>query len=168
MDFFEELGKTVVKFGEATAQKTKEVAEYAKINAQILENQNKLDKAYIAVGKKYMMLHPANEDAEMNAVVKNAQALEAQLKNLRKQLQDLKGTAKCKVCGTECTLDAVFCGRCGAKMMNGQAEPMEEETEIVEACEIVEEADLVDLANMEEVESVEDLIDAEDLENLAE
>ena len=53
MAFFEDLGKKLTKVGEAAAEKTKEVAEFTKANAKILEIQNKLDKAYVEVGKKY-------------------------------------------------------------------------------------------------------------------
>ena len=61
MAFFEDLGKKLTKVGEVTAQKTKEVAEFTKANAKILDVQNKLDKAYAEVGRKYVELHPANE-----------------------------------------------------------------------------------------------------------
>lgn len=116
MAFFEDLGRTLTKVGEVTAQKTKEVAEFTKINAKILELQNKLDKAYAEVGKKYMLAHPANEEEELQGVVEAAYRLEDELMELRNQLQDLKGTMKCEVCGTKCSTDAIFCSNCGAEL----------------------------------------------------
>ena len=89
MTFFEDLGKTLTKVGEVAAEKTKGVAEFTKINAKILEIQNKLDKAYMEAGKKYLELHPANDEEEMKDVVNAVYELEDQLKNLRKQLQEL-------------------------------------------------------------------------------
>lgn len=97
MAFFEDLGKTLVKVGGVAAEKTKEVAEFTKVNAKILDVQNKLDKAYIQVAKKYLELHPENEEEEMKAVVEAVYGLNDQLKELRKQLQDVKGTLKGEV-----------------------------------------------------------------------
>ena len=116
MAFFEDLGKKLTKVGEAAAEKTKEVAEFTKVNAKILDIQNKLDKAYIQIGRKYLELHPANEEDDMKDVVNAAYELEDQLKELRKQLQDLKGVIKCPVCGCECDGKAVFCSKCGAEL----------------------------------------------------
>ena len=116
MAFFEDLGKKLTKVGEVAAEKTKGVAEYTKLNAKILDIQNKLDKAYVEVGKKYLELHPANEEEDMKAVVEAVYVLEDQLKDLRKQLQELKGTAKCATCGSECAADDVFCRKCGSEL----------------------------------------------------
>lgn len=94
MSFFEEFGKKVLNVGETAAEKTKEVAGFAKMNVKILDVQNKLDKAYIEVGKKYLSLHPENEEEEMAGTVNAVYELEEQLKELREQLQELKEAMK--------------------------------------------------------------------------
>ena len=133
MAFFEDLGKKLTKVGEAAAEKTKEVAEFTKVNAKILDTQNKLDKAYIEVGKRYVELHPANEEDEMKSAVEAVYGLEDQLKELRKQLQDLKGTLKCEICGAECPAEAVFCSKCGVELKKEEiiidADDIEEDVE---------------------------------------
>lgn len=140
MAFFEDLGKKLTKVGEAAAEKTKEVAEITKLNAKILDIQNKLDKAYMELGKKYLELHPANDDDDMKSVVDAVYALEDQLKEVRKQLQSLKGVAKCETCGCECDAEAVFCSKCGAELKKEEviidAEAVEEV--VVEATDIEE------------------------------
>lgn len=145
MTFFEELGKTLTKVGEATVQKTKEVADFTKANAKILEIQNKLDKAYVEVGKRYLELHPANDEDDMKAVVNKVYDLEEQLKKLRKQLQDLKGTVKCETCGSECDGEDVFCRKCGSELQKEEiiidAEDIADDAEKTEDVVIVEEAD---------------------------
>ena len=120
MDFFMDLGKKMTKVKDATMQKTKGVAEYAKINAKILDIQNKLDKAYIEVGKKYLEIHPTSDEEEMRVVVEIANIFEEQIKELRKQLHELKGTVKCEACGFECEAEATFCSNCGAEMKKGK------------------------------------------------
>ena len=132
MAFFEDLGKKLSKVGEVAAEKTKEVAEFTKTNAKILDVQNKLDKAYIEVGKKYLELNPANDDEDMKSVVDVVYALEDQLRGLRKQLQDLKGTVNCDVCGASCATEATFCSKCGAEL---------KKEEVIIDAEDVEEAD---------------------------
>lgn len=151
MAFFEELGKTLTKVGEATVQKTKEVADFTKANAKILEIQNKLDKAYTEVGKKYLELHPANDEEDMKAVVDAVYLLEDQLKELKKQLQELKGTVKCENCGTESDAEAVFCSKCGKELK--KEEVIIDAEEVVES-DIVEDAEAVAEATEVE-ESVE-------------
>ena len=145
MAFFEELGKTLTKVGEATVQKTKEVADFTKANAKILEIQNKLDKAYVEVGKKYLELHPANDEEDMKAVVEAVYTLEDQLKELKKQLQELKGTVKCDTCGSECDEQDAFCRKCGSELKKEEviidAEAVEEEAAeevVLEATDIEE------------------------------
>ena len=142
MAFFEDLGKKLTKVGEAAAEKTKEVAEFTKLNAKILDVQNKLDKAYIEVGKKYLELNPANDVEDMKDVVDAVYALEDQLKVLRKQLQDLKGNVKCDVCGTGCATDAAFCSKCGAELKREEviidAEDVETDFDFAEE-DVVEE-----------------------------
>lgn len=147
MAFFEDLGKKLTKVGEAAAEKTKGVAEFTKLNAKILDIQTKLDKAYAEVGKKYLELHPANDDEEMAVVVGVVFDMEEQLKDLRKQLQDLKGAVKCEACGTECDADDGFCRKCGAEL--------KKEEIIIEAEEVTE-------ADFEEVveEVAEDAVEA--------
>lgn len=131
MAFFEDLGKKLTKVGEAAAEKTKEVAEFTKLNAKMLDVQNKLDKAYIQMAKRYLELHPANEEEEMKTVVEAVYAMEDQLNDLRGQLQNLKGTAKCHVCGFQCPAEAAFCSKCGTEL--------KKEEFIFEAEEVFEE-----------------------------
>lgn len=160
MAFFEDLGKKLTKVGEAAAEKTKEVAEFTKANAKILDIQNKLDKAYGEVGKKYLELHPANDEEDMKAVVDAVYALEDQLKELRRQLQDLKGTVQCDICGFECDAEAAFCSKCGAEL---------KKTEVIIDVEVVEEADAEEIIEEAVEEVVEEVVvDAEDIEETVE
>lgn len=173
MAFFEEIGKTLTKVGEATAQKTKEVAEITKANAKKLDIQNKLDKAYAEVGKKYVALHPVNDEEGMKKVVDAVYALEDQLKELEKQLHDLKGTVKCENCGTQCDAEASYCSSCGAELHKAEIiidaeevkpEETAPEAEAEEAAEAVEE----EAAEPETAEEAEPEVAAEDIEESVE
>ena len=118
-------------FAKTAYDKTGEAVEYTKLNAKMLDVQNKLDKAYIQMAKRYLELHPANEEEEMKTVVEAVYAMEDQLNDLRGQLQNLKGTAKCHVCGFQCPAEAAFCSKCGTEL--------KKEEFIFEAEEVFEE-----------------------------
>lgn len=133
MAFFDELGKKLTQVGEAAAEKTKDVAEFTKIKAKSLDVSGKLDKAYIALAKRYLELHPAGDEEAMKLVVDAVYALEDQLKELEKQLQSLKGVVKCTECGAECPADAAFCSVCGAEIKKGEVIIDSEAKEVDEA-----------------------------------
>lgn len=133
MAFFDELGKKLTQVGEAAAEKTKDVAEFTKIKAKSLDVSGKLDKAYIALAKRYLELHPAGDEEAMKLVVDAVYALEDQLKELEKQLQSLKGVVKCTECGAECPADTAFCSVCGAEIKKGEVIIDSEAKEVDEA-----------------------------------
>lgn len=133
MAFFDELGKKLTQVGEAAAEKTKDVAEFTKIKAKSLDVSGKLDKAYIALAKRYLEIHPAGDEEAMKLVVDAVYALEDQLKELEKQLQSLKGVVKCTECGAECPADAAFCSVCGAEIKKGEVIIDSEAKEVDEA-----------------------------------
>ena len=161
MEFFEEIGRNIVKLGEVTVQKTKEVAEFTKANAKILELQNKLEKAYAAVGKKYVEEHPANEEEALHALVEKVYALEDRIKELRKQLQNLKGTAVCQECGATCSSEAVFCSKCGAELNKESVVVDADATDAEDCFEEMWEMDFKEVEPTEEVKEVEETEEAE-------
>lgn len=116
MAFFNDLGKTLTQAGQAAVHKTKEVADLTKANAKILDVQNKLDKAYAEVGRKYVELHPVTDEAGLKEAVDAAYELEDRLHLLQKELNELKGTVTCPKCGTVCDAEATFCAKCGAEL----------------------------------------------------
>jgi hypothetical protein len=96
------------------------------------------------VGKKYLELHPANDDEEMALVVGVVFDMEEQLKDLRKQLQELKGTVKCEVCGAECEAEDGFCRKCGAELKKEEIIIDVEEVTEEDFEEVVEESETVE------------------------
>ena len=89
----------------------------------------------------------------MKAVVDTFYALENQLKELKQQLQDLKGTMKCSVCGYECDAEACYCSKCGTEL---------KKEEVIIDAEVVEEADAAE----EPAEEV--VVEAADIEETVE
>ncbi len=116
MAFFDDLGRTLSQVGQVTAQKTKEVADIAVINAKILEVQGRLGKAYEELGRRYAEIHGTDAEEALAAAVYGTQKLESQIEEYQRQLSDIRGMAKCALCGAENENSSVYCSSCGAAM----------------------------------------------------
>lgn len=116
MAFFNDIGKTLTQAGQAAVHKTKEVADITKANTKVLDAQNKLDKAYAEAGRKYAQLHAGNPEDGMKEAMAVVHEMEERLRELQKELYDLKGMAECPECGTMCEGKSAFCPKCGATL----------------------------------------------------
>ena len=130
MSFFDDLGKKLSQAGQTAVQKTKEMADIAKLNSAISDEEKRIDDNYLQIGKLYVSLHDAEHEAE------------GKIKGYRQQIKDIKGIVKCEKCGAEVSKDAAFCSACGAPMPKEEpvVEPQPiEETPVAEAQEIASE-----------------------------
>ena len=62
MSFFNNLGQKISDVSQTTIKKTKDLADTAKLNLNISEEERKIDTAYEQIGKWYVEKH--REDAE--------------------------------------------------------------------------------------------------------
>lgn len=62
MGFFDKLTEKITVAGQAAVDKTKEVANIAKLKTEIFEEEQKIEKVYKEIGKLYVELH--REDCE--------------------------------------------------------------------------------------------------------
>ncbi len=89
MDFINELGDKLVSAGKFAGEKAKEVADVAKLNAQLVQEEHKFRKACYELGKFYY----ENGDSEavgmepyMAAVREKSAAIDA----LKEQIEAMK------------------------------------------------------------------------------
>lgn len=117
MAFFDEIGKKLSHTGQMAVQKTKEMADVAKLNSSISDEEKKINNAYYQIGQLYVDLH--SEDFEPNFEVLITQLKESQnnVENLKKQIQDIKGVKRCTTCGAEIPNNATFCSSCGTAVI---------------------------------------------------
>lgn len=142
MSFFDDLEKKINKAGKTAVQKTKEMANVAKLNSTISDEEKRIDDNYLQIGKLYVSLHDAEHEADFDAFIAAIHESEGKIKEFKQQIKDIKGIVKCEKCGAEVSKDAAFCSACGAPMPKEEpvAAPQPiEETPVAEAQEIASE-----------------------------
>lgn len=122
MAFFDDLGKKLSNASQSAVQKTKDMAEVAKLNGQISDEEKKINGYYSQIGKLYMQLHRDDFGAEFAELVNAIKQAEAKIAGCQKQIQDVKGIIRCAKCGAEVPNNASFCNSCGAAVAK-QAQP---------------------------------------------
>lgn len=116
MPFFDDLSKKISKAGQTALQKTKDMADIAKLNSVISDEENNIEKIYTQIGKMYVQAHPNDSDVEYSALIAEIHSKEEKISELRRQMQDIKGVVRCQQCGSEVPMGASFCNSCGAKI----------------------------------------------------
>lgn len=136
MSFFDDLGKKISQAGQTAVQKTKEMADVAKLNSAVSDEEKRIEDSYKEIGKLYVSLHTADHEADFDAYFSAIQEAENKIKEYRQQLKEIKGVVKCEKCGAEVAKDAAFCSSCGAPMPK---ETPAEEAPVAEAVEVASE-----------------------------
>lgn len=128
MSFLNNLGQKISDVGQTTIQKTKDLADTAKLNLNISEEERKIETAYEQIGKWYAEKHREDADAEVKNWMDAIAASEARIKECRENIHQLKGMVICPSCGASVDADAAFCSACGQKMPEKpKPEPVKEE-----------------------------------------
>lgn len=145
MAFFDDFGKKISQAGQTTLQKTREMADIAKLNMQISDEEKKINNTYLEIGKLYMQLHAADSEEAFQGMVQSITDSENKIKEYQTQIQDIKGVERCPKCGAEVVKDSAFCSACGNAMPKKQEEVPAAEEAVTEAkcskCGAVLEAD---------------------------
>ena len=121
MGLFDEIGKKIAKSGQETVKKAKEIADTAKFNSQISEEQRALKEFYAQIGEKY---YAAFKDSPHDDFAQPCERITAGLRRiaeLQAEIQKIKNTKICPKCGAACPANVLFCGSCGESL--AQAEP---------------------------------------------
>lgn len=124
MDFLNKLAETITDTSKVVAQKAKDVAEVSKIHNQISVEENRINAAYLSIGKRF---YEENAGEVMEAYINDFSVInesKAKIEQLKEQLIQIKGVYKCPTCSAEVPSTAAFCSVCGAKLI--VPEPKEE------------------------------------------
>jgi len=117
MDFFNKLGNKITSGANVVANKTKDFAETTKIGIQISQDEGKVKDLYAELGKIYYKKFAANPGEEFLAAFNEIAAIQLRINEAKAQLQQIKGSKICEVCGAEIPANVAFCGSCGAKVV---------------------------------------------------
>lgn len=113
MAFFNDLGKKLSQAGQATVQKTKELADVAKLNSMISDEEKRINNAYTEIGKLYVELHESDNEEAFTALIESIRQANEKIADLKNQAAEIKGIVKCDKCGAEVAKGSAFCGACG-------------------------------------------------------
>ncbi|MBQ8822211.1 MAG: zinc-ribbon domain-containing protein [Lachnospiraceae bacterium] len=147
MDFFSKLGDKISNTSKDVAKKAKEVAEIANLNSQVTTKESTIKSTYVEIGK--YVYENLKEDAPAEIAEKFAaiDGLMAEIAEMKKTIQELKGVQVCPSCGKDVETGAAFCPGCGNKM----PEPVVEEVAAEEApVEVAQEAPVEEAPAAEE------------------
>lgn len=124
MAFFDDLNKMVSN----ASKKTRDIADSAKINSAISEEEKKINAVYQQIGKLYASLHMNDYEQDFSGMMAQVAECESKLAGYRLQLQQIKGVRHCEKCGSNVALNSSFCPECGNAM------PKAENGEELEKC----------------------------------
>lgn len=131
MAFFDELSKKISQAGQTAVQKGKELADIAKLNSAVSDEEKRIDDNYREIGKLYTSLHGENPDVDFAAMIAAIHESESKILEYKQQIKDIKGVVCCEKCGAEVSSNAAFCSTCGAPMP--VVKPVETQEEPVQA-----------------------------------
>lgn len=116
MPLFDDLSRKITKAGQTAVQKTKDMADLAKINSAISTEEGNLDNLYYQIGKLYVERHPDTSEKEFAEIIVTIRETSHKIAEYRQQAQDIKGVKRCEKCGAEVPAGAAFCNACGTPL----------------------------------------------------
>ncbi len=128
MAFFDDLSKKISKATQTTVQKAQEMAEVAKLNSMVSDEEKRIEDAYLQIGKTYCELHKDNYEEAFATAMESIVAANEKIVELKKQIQTVKGVVICAKCGAEVPSGSSFCSACGGQIIVEAAPAAEEAT----------------------------------------
>ena len=116
MDFFEKMGETLSTKGKAATQKAKDLADLARLNAQVGQLEGKIRTWYQGSGEKVYHREKDQDHAGLEVEFDMVTEAFAQIGAIKKQIAALKGLQECPSCKAQVEDSAQFCPKCGAKL----------------------------------------------------
>ena len=153
MDFFNKLSKKTNEAYQTAKEKTAKISGELKLKNKISELKEKINKEYEEIGKIVYEKMKNGEDASKEEITPKCEEisrLKEEIEKAEVEILALKDIKKCSNCGTELTLEAEFCSKCGKE------QPKIEKVEVEVAEEPTVEAELAENAEVTEVKTVEE------------
>ncbi len=129
MAFIDDLQKSVSDAVQFTAQKTTELTGMAKIKFNMRSEEGKLEKCYSEIGRLFYTAEKEGKDNsyEISTLIMQADKINSDLADLRKEFAKLKKACICTSCGSEISNECVYCPVCGTKVEVEEPEEAEAE-----------------------------------------
>lgn len=117
MSVFDKITNKVSDTAKAAAKKSGELVEVTKLNAAINQENEKISKAYQAIGKLIFVKYTNGEECPQYVISKceEINEINISIKGLKERVNELKNIKLCKNCYAEIDHDVIFCPSCGMK-----------------------------------------------------
>ncbi len=112
MGFFDNVTQSVNKLSKKVSDGAKNMTAITKLNSEISQARRDINLNLMAIGKAAL----AKKDAKYKEFIEKIDAANALIEKNSTLVKALKGNVICQNCGTECSVEAEFCGKCGAKL----------------------------------------------------
>ena len=116
MAFIDDISSKITRTGQSAINKTKTMAEVARLNSQISEQERKINNGYFQIGKLYYSLHGENYEPDFAILMEAVREAERAIADCKRQIQVVKGVKLCENCGAENPSAGVFCSTCGSPL----------------------------------------------------
>ena len=116
MAFFDDLGKMITQTGQDAVNKTKEVAEVAKLNNNINSAKNKIDDLYKQIGQAFAERNADTTEEPYAGLLAQIAEQKKLISDKREEIGAVKGFRSCPNCGAKVADGVAFCGKCGTQV----------------------------------------------------
>ena len=114
-------------------EQMRSLAEAARLNALISDEEMKINNIYCQIGKLYATVHRDDSEEAFAGMVAEVLESESRIEGYRIQILDVKGLVRCPQCGMELPKGAAFCMSCGTPIPKVEA-PAQEELDECPSC----------------------------------
>lgn len=129
MAFFDELGKAISDKSKVAAGKVKDLTGVLQLKTKLSSEKEKINKAYINLGKVYYDRHEASAEDEYAADFEAIRTGLIKIAEIEDEIAELEGNRVCADCGAKVEKNALYCSKCGTLMDERTASQTEETQE---------------------------------------
>lgn len=113
---FDGIGKKISQTGQDAIRKTKDMAEVARLNSYISDEEEHVHTYLYEIGKSYYEDNRENSSCMYQEQVKRVTSSLARIEELNNEIRKIKNIQICGKCGAQLSAESTFCSSCGAKM----------------------------------------------------
>ncbi len=130
VSIFNDLGKKISQTSQEAVKKAKELAEIAKLNSSISDEEKNINKYFSQMGEKYLELYGDTTEEPFASYCESIRASKMKIKNYEQEIKLIRNIKICTNCGAEYSNNALFCSSCGHKQ-DVKEEKITEPVEVV-------------------------------------